>query len=40
MRDVKQVSDYQTTRMPSAKELGLSKADINELVNYLHSLKK
>lgn len=37
---VKQVAKLQTQRMPSAAQLGLSDADIEELVNYLHSLKK
>jgi cytochrome c oxidase subunit 2 len=38
--EVKQVMEKQTTQMPTAKMLGLSDSDINELVKYLHSLKK
>jgi cytochrome c oxidase subunit II len=40
---VKQVSGIQKEKglaMPTAKQLGLSDSDVEELVNYLHSLKK
>jgi cytochrome c oxidase subunit 2 len=37
---VKQISPLQPLKMPTAKELGLSETDVDNLVEYLHSLKK
>lgn len=37
---VKQISDLQPLKMPTAKELGLSDSDVDNLVEYLHGLKK